>query len=52
VPALGVIETFEIAEDAGFSLLAGSVTHAVNLLSFKGSEERLDDGIVVTVTRT
>lgn len=39
MPALGVVETFDIAEDAGSGLLAGFVDVVFNLLGFERSEE-------------
>ena len=47
--ALGVVETLQVAEDAGLGLLAGLVVCALNLLSFQSGEERLNDGVVITV---
>ncbi len=47
--ALRVIEALEVAEDARLGLLAGLVGCALDLLGFERSEERFDDGVVVTV---
>ena len=52
MPALGVIETLEVAEDTGFGLLAGLVVCALDRLGFERGEERLDNRMVVAVALT
>lgn len=49
MPALKVIEALQVVEKAGYSLLAGIVACALDF-SLQGSEERLDNRIVLAVT--
>jgi len=49
MPAAGVVEGFEVAEDAGASLLAGEVLVSLHLLGFEGSEKTFHGGIIIAV---
>ena len=50
MPPFRIVEALHVAKDARSSLLTGFIACALDLLGFQGSEERLDDRIVVTIT--
>jgi hypothetical protein len=52
MPSARVIEAVDVLKDGGFSLAAGFPCPAPNLLGLDGVEERLDNGIVITIALT
>ena len=49
MPAARVIEAVDVLKDAGFGLAAGFPRPAPDQLGLDGLEERLDNGVVITI---
>ena len=49
MPAVRVIEAVDVLKDAGFGLAAGFPIPAPDQLGLDGLEERLDNGVIITI---
>src|SRR5208337_4182185 len=48
VPALAIVEAFNVAKDLALGLVSGGEAPPIDTLNFEGAEERFDCGVIVT----